>query len=137
MEPDFVKTLIPAVDLSLQATIFEPPTFLTCEDGMDASPPSDPCERALKQYTALLLNIASDRLQENCDIDLAAFGCNATNVGDLVDELAALINSGDPDDCRQAADCAAAVNEGDGIVLFAPAPTGPSSICRIRSPMPS
>jgi hypothetical protein len=127
-EPDFLKTLEPAVNARLQASIFIPPTFLTCEDGMDAIPPSDPCERALKQYTALLLNLESGRLQDGCNIDLSAEGCSSTNIGDLVNELAGLINSGDPDDCKQAAACAGAVNENQGIVPLAPAPTAPSSM---------
>jgi hypothetical protein len=125
-EPDFLKTLVPAVDARLQASIFLPPTFRTCEDGIDAVPPSDPCERALKQYTALLLNIESGRLQESCDIDLSAESCSATTIGDLVNELAGLINSGDPDDCQVASDCAGAVNENQGIVIPAASPIAPS-----------
>jgi hypothetical protein len=122
LEPDFTKTLVPAVDLRLQATVFE---FLTCEDGMDAVPPSDPCERALKQYTALLLNIASDRVQDSCTIDPAALACGAANIAELVDELAALYNSGDPASCRLAADCAAAINENQGIQPTAAPLAGP------------
>ena len=125
LEPDFLKDLVPAVNLQLQASIFMPPTFLTCEDGMDAAPPSDPCERALKQYTALLLNIASSRLEDSCNIDLSGQGCSAATIADLMDELAALINTGDQDNCRLAADCAGAVNENQGIVVAAAAPVGP------------
>ena len=119
LEPDFLKDLVPAVDLQLQATVFE---TRTCEDGINADPPNDPCERAMKQYTALLLNRESDRLQDQCEIDLSAEGCSSTNIGDLVNELAGLINSQDPDNCKQAADCAGAVNEGIGIIL--PASSG-------------
>ena len=36
-----------------------------------------------------------------------------TNLGDLIDEIAGLINSGD---CQTAKDCAGAVNEGDALV---------------------
>lgn len=118
LEPGFVGDLVPAVDARLQATVFE---FRTCEDGIDANPPSDPCERALKQYTALLLNSESFRLQENCGVDLAALGCNAAHVGELITELAGLITSQDPDECKIAAECAGAVNEGGGIIVPAPA----------------
>jgi hypothetical protein len=117
LEPDFLKTLEPAVNARLQASIFLPPTFLTCEDGMDAVPPSDPCERALKQYTALLLNIESDRVQEGCNLDPVVVGCAGTYIGDLVPELAAYINSGDSDFCKLAAACAGTVNENEGIIL--------------------
>ena len=90
-------------------------------------PPSDPCERALKQYTALLLNIESNRLQETCDIDPAAAGCSSTAIDQLVGELAGLITSGDPDDCKLVTDCAGAVNEGLGIVLLQATPSAPGS----------
>jgi hypothetical protein len=116
-EPDFVKNLVPAVDQRLQDTVFE---FRTCEDGIDADPPSDKCEKALKQYTALLLNIESGRLQEGCPIDLSLEGCSSTTIADLIGELAGLINSGDIDNCRQAGACAGALNENEGIALLAP-----------------
>ena len=45
------------------------------KDGMDAVPSSDPCERALKQYTSLLLNIESGRVSEGCGINPAKSGC--------------------------------------------------------------
>ncbi len=82
---------------------------LTCE-GMDADPPSDKCEKALKQLTALILNVCSGRLQNSCEVDTA---CESTSVGELINEIADLINSGD---CNLAAQCAGAVNEGDAIV---------------------
>jgi hypothetical protein len=127
LEPDFVKVWVPEVDVRLQSTIFVPPAFRTCEDGINADPPSDACERALKQYTALLLNIEKGGIQV-CNIDLAAEGCSASTVYELVGELAGLINSGETANCKQAADCAGTVNENDGIVLGAPAaPSAPSS----------
>ncbi len=108
LEPGFDK-LEGDVSLVLQNQVFE---FEACADGIDAVPPSDPCERAKKQYTALLFNLESGRLQDGCGVDLSAAGCTSTNIGDLVDELAGLINSGE---CNQAATCAGAVNEGDAL----------------------
>jgi hypothetical protein len=84
----------------------------TCE-GLDAHPPSDACERAEKQLTALLLNVCSDRLQGRCQVDLIEEGCVSEYVDDLLDELSELIHMAD---CRRAAACAAAVNEGDALV---------------------
>ena len=84
----------------------------SCAAGMDALPASDPCERALKQYTALLFNEASGELQMGCGVDLAAEGCMSSNVLELMDELAGLIIAGE---CDTAAACAAAVNEGSGL----------------------
>ncbi len=103
-ETDFEKVLMPAVSLQLESLVYED---TTCE-GMDAAPPSDPCQRALKQFTALLLNIESGRVQNICSVDVA---CDSTNIADLVNEIAALIQSAD---CDAATACAAAVNEGDG-----------------------
>jgi len=81
----------------------------TC-DGMDANPPSDKCEQAQKQLTALILNVCSGQVQNSCSVDLSAEGCISTNVGELIDELATLIQG---DDCNTANACAAAVNEGN------------------------
>jgi hypothetical protein len=127
LEPDFLKTLVPAVDARLQASIFVPPTYNTCEDGIDAVPPSDKCEKALKQYTALLLNIESDRLQVTCSSDLSAYGCSATSIGDLLPELAALINAADFDSCNTASSCAGALNEGLGTIQAGPLAPAPDA----------
>jgi hypothetical protein len=113
-EPDFQNVLMPAIDLLLQNLLFE--FGGTCRGGMDAVPASDKCEKATKQYTALLLNVESGKLQGFLEVDLSAEGCSSTTVGELVDELAALINSNDPSNCQVAADCAAAVNEGIAVV---------------------
>jgi hypothetical protein len=109
-EPDFAKTLLPAVSAELEDLLFE---FGACVSGMDASPPSDQCEKAIKQFTALLFNRASNRLQNSCEVDLSAYGCSSTNIGDLVNEIAGLINGGD---CQTAKNCAGAVNEGEALV---------------------
>ena len=47
-------------------------------------------------------------------MDVLVHGCGATTVGGLMDEIVALIAS---DDCNLAASCAAAVNEGTGLVV--------------------
>jgi hypothetical protein len=117
LEPDF-KNLVPSVDTILENTVAE--FGGTCGGGMDANPPSDPCERALKQYTAFLLNMESGRLQESCVIDLSVEGCSSTTIGGLVNELAGLINSGDTDNCKQAAACAGTINEHEGVGVCDP-----------------
>ena len=109
LEPSFTKDLMPAVDALLQANLF---LFGSCTEGMDADPASDPCERAKKQYTALLFNIESNRLQSGCGVDVSAQGCGSLTVGDLTGELAGLINAGE---CDVAANCAAAINEGTAL----------------------
>ncbi len=80
---------------------------------MDADPPSDACEKAEKQLTALVLNVCSGRLADGCEVDVSAEGCSSPTVGDLLDEIAMLIFM---NDCDQAKSCAAAVNEGTGLV---------------------
>ncbi len=114
-EPDFLKTLVPAVNTRLQNSIFE---FRTCEDGIDTVPPSEPCEKAKKQYTALLLNLESGRLAPGCGIDPASSSCTSSTIAGLIEEIAALINSGTDQNCKLAASCAGAANENDGILPF-------------------
>jgi cysteine-rich repeat protein len=105
-EPNFVSVLEPCADTKLEAEGFYGLT--TCE-GMDANPPSDMCEKAKKQYTALILNNCSGRLGDGCCVNVAAEGCTSTTAGGLMDELAGLILSGQ---CQKANDCADAVNTG-------------------------
>jgi hypothetical protein len=106
----FVEELMPCADDRLEDLGFYG-TF-TCE-GIDADPANDPCEKAEKQLTALILNVCSNRLQETCDVDLSAQSCLSTDVGSLLVEVAGYIQAGS---CQQAMDCAAAVNEGLGLV---------------------
>ncbi len=109
-EPNFVPDLMDCGFAGLEdAGLFG----LTTCDGMDADPPSDPCQRAEKQLTALILNVCSGKLGNGCEVDVSAEGCSSTNVGDLIEEIAGLIQSGD---CNVAKSCAAAVNEGDALV---------------------
>jgi hypothetical protein len=109
-EPLFVEALMPCADdrqedLGLYGT-------WTC-DGMEADPANNPCEKAEKQLTALILNVCSDRLQETCEVDLSAQGCLSTDLGGLLVEVAGYIQAAS---CQEAMDCAAAVNEGIGLV---------------------
>jgi hypothetical protein len=109
-EPDFVPDLMDCADHALEDLGLY--GTLTC-DGMDANPPSDPCQRAEKQLTALILNVCSGRVLDGCEVDVSAEGCSSTTVGDLLDEIATLILMAD---CNGARSCAAAVNEGIGLV---------------------
>jgi hypothetical protein len=88
----------------------------TCS-GIDARPANDDCERALRQLTALVLNVCSGRLQDACPVCLASCGFDGAdgNVTELIDEITADIQSGF---CKQAAEKAALVNEGEGLCVF-------------------
>jgi hypothetical protein len=112
-EPGF-KDFLAEIDLELENSLFE--FDGTCQGGINADPPSDPCEKATKQYTALLLNEVSHKLQLSCNVDVSSEGCTSTEVEWLLDELASLIQSGDPANCQLARDCAGAVNEGTALV---------------------
>ncbi len=111
-EPEFETEILPAARSLLEQKVYQ---YYPCEQGMLADPPSDPCERALRQYTALIFNFVTDRLEEGCGVDLASLGCGATNVGELIDELAALFNSHDEANCYLVEACAGAANEGTGL----------------------
>jgi hypothetical protein len=108
-EPGFADTLMPCAEARLEDLGFY--GMSTCE-GMDAVPPSDACERALKQLTALILNVCSDRLQDTCPVNATGEGCSAGTLSDLIDEIAGLIQGGS---CQTAGACAAATNEGNTV----------------------
>jgi hypothetical protein len=110
-EPNFSPDLVDCAGAWLEELSAEFYGMSTCE-GMDADPPRDKCEKAIKQLTALILNLCSDRLEYGCEVDVSAYGCSSTNVGDLLAELAMLIETGD---CETANDCADAVNSGGAV----------------------
>ncbi len=109
-EPGFAESLMPQTDDILEELGFF--GELTC-DGMDADPASDKCEQAMKQFTALLLNVVSGRISEGCEVDPSLTPCSATTVAGLVNEIADLIHGGM---CNDAKTCAAAMNEGDSLI---------------------
>lgn len=96
----------------------------TCE-ALDADPASDPCERALKQYTAFLLNIVDGRLGAACTLDPDVMGPLLSSGGDpptTVEEAMALLEellfegiAGDPTRCKEVNDLADAVNTGEAV----------------------
>jgi len=113
-EPDFEELLMECADLELAGLGFFSDD--TCS-GIDARPASDDCERAVRQLTALVLNVCSGRLQGGCPVCLASCGSHPADdsVTELIDEIAGDIQSGL---CKQAAEKAALVNEGEGICVF-------------------
>lgn len=78
-----------------------------CDD-LNPDPPSDPCERARSHYAALLYNIASDRVREDCVDDITG-----DTVEDSVVAIEALIAEGTRNSCKTASDLAASLNEGN------------------------
>jgi hypothetical protein len=106
-EPGFIADLIPCAEARLSELGFGGTS--TCE-GMEADPSNDKCEKALKQLTALILNVCSDRLVAGCPLEVLPPGCDSTRAGSLIEESAALIHAGE---CQQAAACVDAVQSGE------------------------
>jgi penicillin amidase len=106
---NFVPDLMSCADATLQTLAFYGET--TCS-GMDADPSNDTCEKALKELTALILNVCNGNLQDTCPVDVFAEGCSSTKLDDLLGELGALIQGGE---CHTARACANAVNEGSAV----------------------
>lgn len=109
-ELGFTEALVPCADAKLAELGF--PATSTC-DGLDASPPRDPCERAMKRLTSLVLNVCSSRVQESCAVDAHPEGCSSATVDELLHETADLIRSGF---CLQAAACNAVVEQGLALI---------------------
>lgn len=99
-EPDFVESLMPCADARLAALGLQ---AATCE-GIEARPANEPCERALRSLTTMILNVCSGRLTHLCPVSAQA-GCGASTVGELIEATAELILEGA---CQQAHQCAGA-----------------------------
>jgi hypothetical protein len=68
-----------------------------------AAPPPSCDARAARQLSVLILNLCTNRLQTSCPVDPDG-ACASDNIGDLLEEIAALVAGGD---CRRAASCSA------------------------------
>lgn len=78
------------------------PGIDACE-AVIAPPPITCGVRALRHLSVLVLNVCAGRLQTSCPVTPEEGDCTSASVGDLLGELAALIQDGD---CRRAAGCA-------------------------------
>ena len=112
IEPGFREQLVPCAEMA---------GLPGCEV-IEPNPPSDPCARAEAELAALTFNKLSPRLQDECGVDLRPEGCEAATVGELMEEASTLILSGGRRECRLAAQCLAAVNQ--GIALTVPGRPG-------------
>jgi len=98
-EPGFAEILVPCADEALTAAALPGGVC----DAIVPDPPADPCARALRSVASTILDICSGRVQRSCPVLPADRSC-APSVGELLDELGALVRAGT---CRQAARCAA------------------------------
>jgi hypothetical protein len=108
-EKDFAEKIIPAADALLEENMS---LESACVDGMNAGPRANTCQLSVRYYTALMFNIASGKVDPECEITLATQGCGSTTVAEAVDELAALIKTKEVSKCTLASMCAKAINEG-------------------------
>jgi hypothetical protein len=113
-------------------TMFSTYTEANTCSAMDADPPSDECQRAMKHLTSLVLNQCSQRLGNNCKLDFALDidnvcdtsvltdpGNDGLSVDDVITSLDLAIQSADPVECKNVSRCAGLLNEGDVVVDFA------------------
>ena len=72
-------------------------------DALLAEPPRSCDERAFRKLAVLTLNVCAGRLQTSCPTAPDDGACDATRVGDLLQEISRLIRTGE---CRRASGCA-------------------------------
>ncbi|MCH7760676.1 T9SS type A sorting domain-containing protein [candidate division TA06 bacterium] len=111
--PEELNGVDPYVDdvVALGSPIFDGFDAGDICDLMAVSPPeNDPCRKARRQFAAILLNIASDRLTTCQGIT------DGSTVQDAIDEIKTLLASGSDDDCKEAQGLAAEINEGTALV---------------------
>ena len=96
--PHFAESILPCAQRMLQDLGLPEPN--ACESLLDA-PPWDCRQLAQRKLSVLVFNVCGGFFQSTCPV--AAEACLSTGVMDLLEEIAALIQSGD---CRQASECA-------------------------------
>lgn len=125
--PEESNGVDPYVDevVNLGSPIFDDFDATDICDLMEVSPPeNDPCVKAMRQFMALLLNIASGRLTTCQDLT------DGRTVEDAIDEIKDLLITGTEDDCKDAQALAASINEGTALVPCNSIPSSPAQIIR-------
>jgi hypothetical protein len=88
----------------------------TACQALEAEPASEMCEKALKQYAALLMNMTWGILGPDCETDLSSLGPGLPpTVGEAADLVEEWIREGTFDSCRRANDLADALNTGQAL----------------------
>jgi hypothetical protein len=98
-ESAFESELMPCTEAWLEQLGFL--DVSTC-DGLDAHPPANKCEQAMRRLTSVLLDVCSGRVRTSCPVDAASHGCSGESIGGVIEEAAGMIHVGA---CRQAAGC--------------------------------
>lgn len=114
-DDDILLRLFETITDPLVAALGSPTDMTTCE-GLDADPRNDKCQKAIKQYTALILNIHGGFLGPDCELDLSPFGpglpTDPPGAAELVAQLIQAGLAGDPRACDLANDIADWINTG-------------------------
>lgn len=116
-EPQILLRLMYDVVDPQVAALGSPKDQTACE-GLDANPQDDMCQKAIKQYTAVLMNMVGGRLGGSCLLDIPDIGLEDVDPGTARDAIAALIRqglAGDPNACKAANDAADLINTGAAI----------------------
>lgn len=109
-EPEILLRLMAAVVDPQVAALGSPADTTTCE-GLDAIPQDDMCQKAIKQYTAVLMNMAGGKLGPACVLELPELGLVDPATAQAA--IAALIQrglAGDESACKTANDLADLIN---------------------------
>jgi hypothetical protein len=114
-EDDVLRRLFENLTDPLVAALGSEDDTTTCE-GLDADPRNDKCQKAIKQYTALILNIHGGFLGPDCELDLSPFGpglpTDPAGAAELVAQLIQAGLAGDPRACDLAHAIADWINTG-------------------------
>ncbi len=114
-EPEILLRIMAALTDPVIQALGSPIDQTTCQ-ALDAEPPDDPCQRAIKQFAAVLLNMSGGRLGPTCALELPDLGFVSPD--EAVTAIEALIVrglAGDLAACRQAADLADLINTGAAV----------------------
>jgi hypothetical protein len=114
-DPEALLLLMQAIVDPLVRALDSPENSTTCE-GLDANPPDDKCEKAIKQYTAVLMNIHGGYLSPTCLLELPGYGILTPEEAAVI--IADLIRAGlagDPRACFTANDLADLINTGAAV----------------------
>jgi hypothetical protein len=110
--PETLLRVMAGVTDPLIRLLSSPADQTTCE-ALDADPQDDPCQRAIKQYAAVLLNIHAGHLAPDCLLRLPDVGVVTPQEAQvLLHDLIVLGLAGDEEACKRANDLADLINTG-------------------------
>lgn len=111
-DPETLLRLMAGVTDPIVRRLGSPPDQSTCE-GLDADPPDDTCQKAIKQYSAVLMNIHGGHLAPTCVLELTDIGLvSPDQAASIIEQLIVDGLAGDRSSCQRANDLADSINTG-------------------------